>query len=314
MSNNVPTGMAAEAIPATIHTGRRSRPNFTPYLMIAPVVLIVLFGVFYGLTNVLHLSTQQYLLTRPNDIYFVGFDNYTQAFADSLFWRSLTASVIWVIGSIVPQFILGMILALLLNEKFAGRSFFRTITIAPWAVSGVVTGIMWLWIFDGTIGVLNDILFRLNAIERPIAWGIHANTTWLMLFITNAWRGTPFFAIMFLAALQGISHDLYESADIDGANAWKKFWYITLPLIRPTIILTTLLRAIWTFNFIDIIFTMTQGGPVGATRTLAMYLYDVAFIKSDFGYAATLAVITCVILLVFSLIYWRLGGAENSAA
>lgn len=278
--------------------------------MILPTVLIVGAGVAFGVGYLIRLSLQQYILTRPDDIVGVGLGNYLRALDDPQFWRALRASVVWVLGSVVPQFLLGLGLALFLNREFRGRGLFRTLTIAPWAVSGVVTALMWLWIFDGTIGVLNDLLFRIGAIERPIAWGIEPAKAWFMLFVANAWRGTPFFAIMFLAALQGIGADLYEAAKIDGASAWRRFLHVTLPLIRSTIVIATLLRAIWTFNYIDIILVMTRGGPVGETRTLALYLYDVAFINSNFGYAATLAVITCVILLVFSALYWRLDDGD----
>jgi multiple sugar transport system permease protein len=278
---------------------------------VAPVIAIVGLGVVLGLGYLLVLSFQRYSLIRLNDISFIGLENYLQIFEDRDFWRSITASIIWVIGSVVPQFVLGLGLALILNQNFRGRGIFRVLTIMPWAVSGVVAGLMWLWVFDGTIGVLNDLLMKAGLIARPIAWTLFPETTWFTLFVANAWRGTPFFAIMFLAALQGIDQDLYEAAKIDGATAWQRFLRVTLPLIKHTIIISTLLRVIWTFNYIDLIFTMTEGGPLSATRTLAMYIFDTAYVDSDFGYAATLAVITCLILTVFSVIYWKLGGAEE---
>jgi multiple sugar transport system permease protein len=293
-------------------TGKDRGDGGYPYLLVAPVVIIVGLGVILGLGYLVYLSTQSYSLIRLNDIRFIGLENYLRIFDDANFWRSLSASVIWVAGSVIPQFLLGLALALILNENFRGRAIFRVLTIMPWAVSGVVAGLMWLWIFDGTIGVLNDLLMRAGMINRPIPWTLFPDSTWITLFVANAWRGTPFFAIMFLAALQGIDHDLYEAAKIDGANAWRRFWHVTLPLIRQTIIISTLLRVIWTFNYIDIIFTMTEGGPLNATRTLAMHIFETAYTDSDFGYAATLAVITCLILTVFSIIYWKLGGAEEA--
>ena len=292
--------------------GKERRERSYPYILVAPVVIIIGLGVLLGLGYLVYLSTQSYSLIRLNDIRFIGLENYLRIFSDNNFWRSLSASVIWVAGSVIPQFVLGLALALILNENFRGRAIFRVLTIMPWAVSGVVAGLMWLWIFDGTIGVLNDLLMRAGMTGRPIPWMLFPDSTWFTLFVANAWRGTPFFAIMFLAALQGIDHDLYEAAKIDGANAWRRFWYVTLPLIRQTIIISTLLRVIWTFNYIDIIFTMTEGGPLNATRTLAMYIFETAYTDSDFGYAATLAVITCLILTIFSIIYWKLGGAEEA--
>jgi multiple sugar transport system permease protein len=168
-----------------------------------------------------------------------------------------------------------------------------------------------LWLFDGTIGVINDMLMKIDLIDRPIPWAIQPGGSFFMLFVANAWRGTPFFAIMFLAALQGINPDFYESAKIDGANGWQRFRFITLPLIRQTIIISTMLRVIWTFNYVDIIFTMTQGGPLKSTRTMTLYIYDTAFLDFNFGYAATLAAVTVILLMVFTAIYWRLGGAND---
>ncbi|HRL14388.1 MAG TPA: sugar ABC transporter permease [Aggregatilineales bacterium] len=292
---------------------RRERgERLYPYLLVAPVIAIVGLGVVLGLGYLLILSSQRYSLIRLNDIQFIGLENYARVFEDRDFWRSVTASFIWVIGSVVPQFVLGLGLALILNQNFRGRGIFRVLTIMPWAVSGVVAGLMWLWVFDGTIGVLNDLLMKAGLTERPIPWTLFPETTWFTLFVANAWRGTPFFAIMFLAALQGIDDSLYEAAKIDGASAWQRFLRVTLPLIKQTIIISTMLRVIWTFNYIDLIFTMTEGGPLSATRTLAMYIFDTAYVDSDFGYAAALAVITCLILTVFSVIYWKLGGAEEA--
>jgi multiple sugar transport system permease protein len=303
----------ATAPSASGRSRRRWRDLLYPYVLVSPVVLIVGLGILLGLGYLVYLSSQSYSLIRPNDIRFIGLDNYLRVFDDGQFWRSLGVSAIWVAGSVIPQFLLGLGLALILNEKFRGRGIFRVLTIMPWAVSGVVAGLMWLWIFDGTIGVLNDLLLKAGIVERPIAWTLFPGSTFFTLFVANAWRGTPFFAIMFLAALQGIDPDLYESAKIDGAARWQRFLYVTLPLIRGTIVISTLLRVIWTFNYIDIIYTMTEGGPLNATRTLAMYIFESAYTDSDFGYAATLAVITCIILALFSMIYWKLGGAQEVA-
>jgi multiple sugar transport system permease protein len=307
----VATSAAARA-PEQKNALRRITKDFYPYLLVSPTVAIVGLGVILGLGYIIIVSLQQYLLIRPNDIHFIGIENYTRIFDDRDFWRSITASITWVIGSVVPQFLLGLGLALILNERFRGRGILRVLTIMPWAVSGVVAGIMWLWIFDGSIGVLNDMLMRTGLIDRPTPWTLFPGSTWFTLFVANAWRGTPFFAIMFLAALQGIDSELYEAAKIDGAGAWRRFLHVTIPMIRQTIIISTMLRVIWTFNYIDLIYTMTEGGPLNATRTLAMYIFDTAYVDSDFGYAATLAVITCLILSVFSLIYWRLGGGEEA--
>jgi len=270
------------------------------------VVLVVGIGVFYPVIYVVNLSLHAYSPFYSRTMRFVGAANYLRLIADAEFWHSLQVSAIWVAGSVIPQFLLGLGLALLLNERFRARGLIRAIVLLPWVVSGVVTGIIWLWLFDGTVGVINDLLLRAGLVHGPVAWTIAPTTTWLALFIANAWRGAPFFAIVLLAALQSISPDLYEAAKIDGAGSWTRFRHVTLPLILNTIVVATLLRALWTFNFLDLIWTMTRGGPANLTRTMPLYIFDKAYTEGDFGYASTIACTLCIVLLTFSAAYWQL--------
>ncbi len=282
------------------------RGNFYPYLWLAPVIVPLLVYVFYPVSSMIYMSGYHYVIVRPAETHFVGLDNYIQLLSDTDLWRSLKVSAIWVLGSVAPQFLLGLGMALLLHQRFGGRGAARTMFLMPWVLSGVVTGIIWLWLFDGTIGVINDLLLRAHLVERPVAWSIRPGSAFFMLFVANAWRGAPFFAITLLAALQGISPEIYEAAEIDGAGSWQRFRYVTIPLIMNVVIVTTLLRAIWTFNWVDLIWTMTKGGPFNSTRTLAMYIFDTAYLYGDFGYAAALSVVLCVVLIIFSALYWRL--------
>src|SRR5262245_40266003 len=237
---------------------------------------------------------------------FVGASNYQRLLGDPEFWASLRAGAIWVAGSVIPQFLLGLAMALVLNERFRGRGLVRTIVLVPWVVSGVVTGIIWTWLFDGTVGVVNDLLMRAGLVGAPVAWTVQPATTWLALFVANPWRGAPFFAIVLLAALQSSRPELYEPAKTDGAGHWQRFRFVTLPLVLGTVILATLLRALWTFNFLDLIWTMTRGGPAHLTRTMPLYVFDKAYTEGDFGYAATISCALCVVLLAFSAVYWQL--------
>ncbi len=284
-----------------------------PWLFTAPVAILVAIGVLFPLGYVLVLGSQDYSPYLGQASKYVGFDNYRAVFADSAFWRALVASVIWVLGSVVPQFLLGLAMALVLNETFRGRGIVRTIILAPWAVSGVVTGFIWMWLFDGTIGVVNDLLMRAGVVDAPVPWGIYEGTTWTMVFIANAWRGAPFFAIVILAALQSIDAVLYEAASIDGASRWQKFRYVTWPLILNAVVISTLLRALWTFNFIDLLWTMTRGGPAGSTTTLPIYIFDVVYQKGQFGYGAALSVVLCLLLIAFSAGYWQLNRLTRSS-
>jgi len=287
------------------------RRHALPLVLIAPAALLVGAGAIYPIAFVVWLSGYDYQPYRAGMMVRVGAENLLRVVDDGTFWHALQVSAIWVAGSVIPQFLLGLGMALVLNESFRGRGLVRTVILAPWAVSGVVTGIIWLWIFDGTIGVLNDLLLRAGAIEFPVPWGIHEETTWLMVLLANAWRGAPFFAIVLLAALQSIEPELYEAAQLDGASALRRFRHVTLPLILDAVVVSTLLRALWTFNFIDLILTMTRGGPVDATKTLPIYIFDVAYQRGEFGYAAALSVALCLVLAAFSLVWWqirRLGG------
>jgi len=276
------------------------------WTLVAPVAALVAIGVLFPLGYVLLLGGYDYSPYLGRAPRFVALSNYRAILTDGAFWSALLASVIWVVGSVVPQFLLGLGMALVLNETFRGRGFVRTIILAPWAVSGVVTGFIWMWLFDGTIGVINDLLMKARIVDAPVAWGIQESTTWLMVFVANAWRGAPFFAIVILAALQSIDPALYEAAAIDGGSRWQKFRYVTWPLIFNAVVISTLLRALWTFNFIDLLWTMTRGGPAGATTTLPIYIFDVVYQKGEFGYGAALSVVLCVLLIVFSAGYWQL--------
>ena len=210
-----------------------------PYLLVAPVAVPIAVLVIYPIAHMVYLSLHHYLIIRPDDVRFTGLENYVTLLTDREFFRALRVSGTWVAGSVIPQFLLGLAIALLLNEAFPGRGLVRTITLMPWVLSGVVTGLIWLWLFDGTIGVINDLLMKAHIATRPVAWSIRPGTSFLMLFVANAWRGAPFFAITLLAALQGIDPEIYEAAAIDGATSWKRFRYVTIPLIMNTVIITT---------------------------------------------------------------------------
>lgn len=311
--------MATRAAPLDARASWRSRGRAAwkrerlAWALVAPVATLVAVGVLFPLGYVLVLGSYDYSPYLGRAAQYIGFQNYRALLADRAFWSALGASVIWVAGSVVPQFLLGLGMALVLNQTFRGRGIVRTIILAPWAVSGVITGFIWLWLFDGTIGVINALLVKAGIVDAPVPWGIYEGTTWAMVFVANAWRGAPFFAIVILAALQSIDPALYEAASIDGASRRQKFRFVTWPLIFNAVVIATLLRALWTFNFIDLLWTMTRGGPAGATTTLPIYIFDVVYQKGQFGYGAALAVALCVLLIAFSAAYWQLNRLERTS-
>lgn len=275
-----------------------------PYLLVAPAVLIILCVVFIPVINAITMSFQNYDLRRPKEIAFHGVANYAKAFGDPLFWGALWRTVVWVVAGVGFQFLFGFILALLLNQKFVGRGAVRAVSMIPWVTPGVLIGLMWRWIYDGNFGVLNDLLLKIHAIGSKIPFLSQVGTAFPSVIVTIVWQGIPFFALMLLAALQGVSTEMYEAADIDGANFFQKLFYITIPSIRNTIYVTLLLRVIWVANSINIIQNMTAGGPAYATQTIGIYVYQKARVL-NLGYASALAVIMTIILLAVSVPYLR---------
>jgi ABC-type sugar transport system permease subunit len=237
---------------------------------------------------------------------FVGAGNYRRLLGDPEFWASLRAGAIWVAGSVIPQFLLGLAMALVLNERFRGRGLVRTIVLVPWVVSGVVTGIIWTWLFDGTVGVVNDLLVRAGLIGAPVAWTVQPATTWLALFVANAWRGAPFFAIVLLAALQSISPDLYEAAKIDGAGPWQRFRYITLPALAPMIKLSVFFSVLGSLHFFDMIVSLTGGGPLNSSHTIVSFLYYFGIGRMRIGFGSAVGVFLFILCATVAFGYKRL--------
>lgn len=283
---------------------RRMRSGIWPYLLLAPALIIMLSVVIVPIVNAISMSFQSYNLTRPKKIAFIGLDNYVKLFNDPIFWKSFTKTLIWVFFGVGCQFVFGFILALLLNKSFKGRGVVRAVSLIPWVTPGVLIALMWSWMFDGNYGVINDILMRLGLISDKIAF--LAKPAWAMpsVIVTIVWQGIPFFALMILAGLQGIPGDLYEAADIDGATGPKKLFYVTIPSLKNTIFVTTMLRIIWVANSVDVIFNMTEGGPAYATQTLSVYVYKKAS-ALDMGYASAMAIMLMLVLLLAAIPYLR---------
>ncbi len=274
-----------------------------PYYLVAPAVIFMLVIVAYPILNSFYMSFMDYKLFKISDIHFVGLDNYIAVLQDPVFRQSLWNTLWWVGLGVFFQFFFGLILALLLNEKFRGRGIVRSLILVPWVTPGILIGLMWTWMYDGNYGVINDVLVKLHVLDQYVPWLAQSDTALLSVIVTIVWQGIPFFAIMLLAGLQTIPRELYEAAEVDGASPWKSFWMITLPMLTPTIFVTTLLRIIWVANSVDVIFAMTGGGPGYSTLTLSVYTFVKARTALDFGYASTMSIYLTLILSVVLLIY-----------
>ena len=256
----------------------------TPYLLLAPMLAFVVCFMIWPIINVFMMSTESYKVTKPNDRHFIGLENFVTIFTkDQIFLKTLGNTAVYVILSVVFQTVLGFWLAWLLTRKFKGRGVIRALALVPWAVAGLMVGIIWNLMLGQTYGVINDLLRRAGIIEMNISWFSSGSSAMFAAVIANIWRGIPFFTISYMSALSGISDDLYESAKIDGANSAVTLFRITLPMIKDTIIFTTLLRAIWTFNAVDLIVSLTDGGPNRGTTTLALYIMNTFTGSYDYG-------------------------------
>ena len=266
---------------------------------------MMLLIVAYPLFQALRLSLFDASLLRPDRARFVGLTNYLNVLRDPLFLRSLLNSTIWVVGCVTLQFTIGMLGALLLNREFPGRGLVRGLSLIPWATSGVLVSLMWTWMLDGNYGVINDILVRLGLISQYRPW-LALPISLGGVIAANVWQGAPFFAVMLLAAMQSVPQELYEAARIDGAGRFQQFRSVTIPLIMPTIVITTMLRIVWTANYMDLVFVMTGGGPGNASIILPVLSYITAYKKLKVGEATAMAVLQAILLIITLFVYLRL--------
>lgn len=280
--------------------------RMTPYLFLVPAAFFILAFLAYPLLTVFYYSLQNYDVTKIAQKGFSGLANFKKLFADKIFYRSLVVSLKWVLAEVAIQLIIGFVLALFLDRRFKGRGIYRCIVFFPWAVSGVLTSMLWSLIYNENIGLLNSICRDLGIVTKNVAWLGNVNTVFKATVVAEIWRGIPFFAITILAALQNIPHDLHEACVMDGASVCQEIFLVKAPILKDTIILTTLLRSVWEFNNVDLIFTLTGGGPSYRTTTLTMYMTNTSVKNGNYGYGSTLAVAAFCILLIFATAYLKL--------
>ncbi|MTE18501.1 ABC transporter permease subunit [Streptomyces sp. TRM43335] len=289
-------------------TGKSGNPGkrSLPYVLIAPAGLLMLGFIAYPMLSVLYYSLQHYNVTKPWRNGYAGLENFREIFfEDPLFWQTLAFSAKWVVVEVGLQLVFGLALALIVNQTFVGRGIARALVFSPWAVSGVLTTTIWILLYNPSTG-LSRYLADAGIGEYGTSVLSDTGTVFWAAVLAELWRGVPFFAILILADLQSISKDLYEAASVDGASRFRQFWHITLPHLKDAIILSTLLRAVWEFNNVDLLYTLTGGGPAGVTTTLPLYVANTGIEGHDFGYASALTTVAFVILLFCSILYLRL--------
>jgi multiple sugar transport system permease protein len=270
------------------------------YALIVPLLLVMLGLLAYPVASALLISFQDKMMGRPG--HYIGLDNYAELlFKDRRFRMVVRNSVVFTFASVFGKLIIGLGMAVLLNQRIKLRTMFRGWLLLPWVAPTFVTALTWRWMYDGTSGVFNFILGKLGLIDVPIAWLGNASTALLAVTATNIWHGFPFFGVSLLAALQAIPSELYEAAEVDGASPWQKFRYITIPGIMTVLLITTMLSMIWTFNDFQIVYIMTGGGPAFATHIFATYAYTIGFSGSRLGYAIAISTFLTPFLIVMIL-------------
>lgn len=274
-------------------------------LMLLPALFMVLTFTYYPMFKGIVMAFQDYNLFNITNIKWVGLDNFKELFdpkPGNTFYTTLWNTVKWVVVSLFFQFTIGFALAMMLKKKFRGSGIYQGIIFFPWAVSGFMIGIMWRWMFNGTSGVINDLLVKMGILQQPFGFLSEQSSALNSVIVANVWYGIPFFTIMLTAALQGVPDELYEAASVDGGSAWKQFFMITLPCIKPVLVLTLLLRVIWIFNFPELIYSMTNGGPGGSSHIITSYMMET--IKGlDYGKGSAIGVIVILMLSIYTVFY-----------
>jgi multiple sugar transport system permease protein len=276
------------------------------WIMLTPALLLIGGFILYPAVNAVWLSLTSTNLLNLSAQTFVGLDNFIQMLGSPEFHKAIRNSVVWTVGNVAFQLVFGMIGALLLNQAIKGRGLIRGLVLLPWATPSVLVALMWMWILDPNLGILNELLQWLGLQDTPVAWLANPQTALPTLMFIDIWQGVPFFAVMLLAALQAVPTELTEAAKIDGASGRRTFWHIVLPLIMPTILITTILRLIWTANYFDLILILTNGGPANASLTLPLLAYHTAYRGFDFGGAAAMGVTQALVLMFLVIFYVRL--------
>ena len=294
---------------------QRRRDIMIGYMFVAPALIYMMLLIGYPIIYNLILSFQDisaFNLAAGNERPFIGLDNYKTVFANETMKYAFRNTFTYTIGSLIVQFSIGLALALLFNQKFALARPLRGLLVVSWMMPITVTALLFKYMLSPDAGIIDIILMKIGIINQPVGWLIRQETAIFGPIIANSWIGIPFNMLLLSTGLSGISEDIYESASIDGANGFKRFRYITLPLLRPAMLAVLVLGFVYTFKVFDLIYVMTGGGPVNATEVFATFAYKLSFSYFYFGQGAAVANILFLILFCVALIYLRLIKKEEA--
>jgi multiple sugar transport system permease protein len=279
------------------------------YISLAPTVITLLILTIFPTLFLLFVVFHNVTIGEAANARFVGLDNFIRVASDPTFWNAFLNTIVLTVSSVAVEFSLGLGLALLLQRITYGASLIKTFLLIPMMLPPIAVAISWKLMLQPEFGVINDILYRtgiegllfkMGLIKGPILWASGEATAMMSMIIVDVWQWTPFVFLMFLAGLAALPTEPYEAAELDGASAWRQFWDITWPLLRPITALVLLLRILDAFRIFDNIYVITRGGPAGSTDTLSYYLYRVAFRNFDLGYAAVISLVMLAVTVIFS--------------
>jgi multiple sugar transport system permease protein len=298
--------------------GIRLSEGWFAFLLVLPalagIFVVVLFPLLYSLwlsftdVNLLRAGGPAIELfgVRVPLFRWIGLQNYARIFADPLYWSSLWRTVYFVFAFVVEAVLVGLGMALVLNERFVGRPLMRSFLLIPWSLSRVVVGLLWVGILDFEFGALNGVLHNLGLIDRSIAFFKDGWSALNVLVSVYMWNQAPFASLLFLAGMQSISEDLYSAAEVDGAGYWQRFWYVTMPALRPIVFLVLVLATVNGFLMLDLIYVLTMGGPANDTTTLSWLGFQTTFSFFKFGPGTAILYTLTALCLLLTFIYHRL--------
>jgi putative chitobiose transport system permease protein len=277
-----------------------NQKQLTPYLFLLPALIILGLTVIWPALQAFYLSFTRYEYDITQAPEWIGLANFQRLIADKIFWQTLTNTLIYLIGVVPILVILPLILAILVNQKLRGISWFRAAYYTPVIISMVVAGLAWKWLYAEN-GLLNQIL-KLIGFSEGIPWLTSPNWVLFSIMAVTIWKGLGYYMVIYLAGLQSIPNDLYEAAAIDGSDGIKKHWDITIPLMKPYLLLVAVISAISATKVFEEVYIMTQGGPRNSSKTVVYYLYDQAFRNLEISYACTIGLVLFLIILSLSIL------------
>ncbi|GAB4573420.1 MAG: sugar ABC transporter permease [Anaerolineae bacterium] len=280
-------------------------------LLIVPSLVLTLGLVLWPIVNTLIMSFHNINLARPERQEFIGLENYINHLTDDFFWETIGRTAYFTFVSVGVELVLGIAIALLISQQLRGWRFLRLAIIIPWAVPTIVSAAIWRWIFNADYGALNGLLYQLGLIDRYIPWLADPQRAMNMVIVADVWHSTPFVVLIISAAMAALPIELYDAAAIDGANAWQRLSRITLPLLRPAIMVVLVIRTVEAFRVFDIIYTMTRGGPVNGTMVISYLTYEETFRYLKLGSGSALSFLVSAFILVLALVYIRILYTED---